>query len=105
MLYEKKLYLKQQMLSINLPLTSYLTSYIIMSFFFSLYNSICITSLGLYIFSFKLFTNLSFNLIFWYFFSCNFAFNGLAFLIVALSDKAETGYSLSYSFLLIAFVF
>lgn len=105
MLYEKKLCLKQHMLSMNLPVMSYLLSFKIISICFSLYNALLLTILGLYFYKFQLFTNLSFNLIFWYFFSSNLVFNSMAFLILAATSTADTGYSLSYSFLLIAFVF
>ena len=89
----------------NVPLLSYISSYLIMSIIFSLYNAITISVLGLHVFKFKLFENLGFELLLLYFLCSNFVFNSLAFLIVAVCAKAETGNSLSYSFLLIAFVF
>jgi len=104
MLTEQDRKLKEYLIFFGMRTGAYWLSWTLLSLISAAYISFSITSLS-YMMQWDCILNLPFPILFIYFFLTSIGMNTLGFLLSSISTNSKTGYTISYSFLLISFVY
>jgi ABC-2 family transporter protein len=104
MLYEKDKKLKEFMIAYGMKCGSYWLSWIVVSIVMNVYVAVTIVSLAKMV-GWEVFKNVPYVLMLNFYMSTSFGMNTLGFFLSSICTSRKSGYTVSYAFLLISFVF